>query len=158
MKLRKPWGLFSTLTKTDDGTLTFLPSKNYCYCRRQQRSHSEIFLSSNPSKSTPLSLLFSNVYLSFDRYRTSLKGTWKDEARAATGITYDLGTHLIDQSLVLFGLPDKITGFIQNLRGLGSSDVDDWVCGLILWDPLVGFLYYDVDALLTVSSRSTFII
>ncbi|KAF9451624.1 NAD(P)-binding protein [Macrolepiota fuliginosa MF-IS2] len=62
----------------------------------------------------------------FDRYRTVLKGTWKDEARPAAGLTYDLGAHLIDQALALFGRPDKITGFIQNLRGLGNPAVDDW--------------------------------
>ncbi|KXN86388.1 hypothetical protein AN958_10250 [Leucoagaricus sp. SymC.cos] len=62
----------------------------------------------------------------FDRYRTSLKGSWKDEVRPAAGITYDLGAHLIDQSLALFGRPDQVTGFIQNLRGLGSPEVDDW--------------------------------
>ncbi|KAJ3575173.1 hypothetical protein NP233_g1293 [Leucocoprinus birnbaumii] len=71
----------------------------------------------------------------FDRYRTSLKGTWKDEARPAAGLTYDLGAHLIDQSLALFGRPDKITGFIQNIRGIGSLNVDDWVCYLIRFIP-----------------------
>lgn len=62
----------------------------------------------------------------FDRYRADLKGTWKDEARPAAGLTYDLGAHLIDQSLALFGRPDQITAFIQNIRGLGSPEVDDW--------------------------------
>ncbi|KAL9712824.1 hypothetical protein Ac2012v2_004062 [Leucoagaricus gongylophorus] len=62
----------------------------------------------------------------FDRYRVDLKGSWKDEARPAAGMTYDLGAHLIDQSLALFGSPDKITAFIENIRGLGNPEVDDW--------------------------------
>lgn len=65
--------------------------------------------------------------LSFDRYRTALKGTWKDEAGPASGQTYDLGPHLIDQALVLFGRPKSITAFIENTRNIGNLDVDDSV-------------------------------
>ncbi|THH01844.1 hypothetical protein EW026_g894 [Hermanssonia centrifuga] len=61
----------------------------------------------------------------FDRFRTVLKGTWKDLPLPANGQTYDLGAHLIDQSLVLFGRPSRITAHIENVRGLGSKEVDD---------------------------------
>ncbi|KAG6904690.1 hypothetical protein DXG01_007876 [Tephrocybe rancida] len=61
----------------------------------------------------------------FDRYRKALKGTWKDEPLPAAGQIYDLGSHLIDQALTLFGKPKSITAFIQNLRGVGSPEVDD---------------------------------
>ncbi|THV08696.1 NAD-P-binding protein [Dendrothele bispora CBS 962.96] len=61
----------------------------------------------------------------FDRYRNSLKGTWKDEPRPAAGQVYDLGAHLIDQTLTLFGRPSKLTAFVQNVRGLGDPKVDD---------------------------------
>ena len=40
---------------------------------------------------------------------------------------YDLGTHLIDQALVLFGRPESLTAFKQNIRGVGHPDVDDSV-------------------------------
>ena len=63
----------------------------------------------------------------FDRYRTALKGTWKDEPSPAAGQIYDLGTHLIDQALVLFGRPQSLTAFRQNIRGIGHPDVDDSV-------------------------------
>lgn len=65
---------------------------------------------------------------SFDRYRLSLKGTWKDEPRPAAGLIYDLGAHLIDQTLSLFGRPKVLTAFASNLRGIGHPDVDDNVC------------------------------
>ena len=65
---------------------------------------------------------------SFDRFRTALKGTWKDLPLPANGQTYDLGTHLIDQVLVLFGRPQRINAQIENVRGLGSPEVDDTVC------------------------------
>ncbi|KDR83581.1 hypothetical protein GALMADRAFT_133012 [Galerina marginata CBS 339.88] len=61
----------------------------------------------------------------FDRFRRGLKGTWKDQALPAAGLTYDLGSHLIDQALCLFGRPARITAFIQNLRGVGNPNVDD---------------------------------
>ncbi|KAF9469020.1 hypothetical protein BDZ94DRAFT_1357660 [Collybia nuda] len=61
----------------------------------------------------------------FDRYRKGLKGTWKDELLPAAGQTYDLGSHLIDQALSLFGRPERLTAFIQNTRGVGNPDVDD---------------------------------
>ena len=38
-----------------------------------------------------------------------------------------LGPHLIDQVLQLFGRPNRITGFIQNIRGFGGPEVDDTV-------------------------------
>ncbi|KAF8914061.1 hypothetical protein CPB84DRAFT_1758277 [Gymnopilus junonius] len=61
----------------------------------------------------------------FDRYRKGLKGTWKDQPLPAAGLTFDLGSHLIDQALCLFGRPSRITAFIQNLRGVGNPEVDD---------------------------------
>ncbi|TCD66954.1 hypothetical protein EIP91_000732 [Steccherinum ochraceum] len=61
----------------------------------------------------------------FDRFRSLLKGTWKDLPLPANGQTYDLGTHLIDQTLVLFGRPSKVTAHIENIRGIGSKELDD---------------------------------
>ncbi|KZT72719.1 NAD(P)-binding protein [Daedalea quercina L-15889] len=61
----------------------------------------------------------------YDRYRTAIKGSWKDVPSPGTGLTYDLGSHLVDQALVLFGRPTKITAFIENVRGIGSAEVDD---------------------------------
>lgn len=68
----------------------------------------------------------------FDRYRTSLKGTWKDAPAPASGLTYDLAAHTIDQALVLFGRPKAVTARIENLRGIGHPDVDDNVRTLML--------------------------
>jgi predicted dehydrogenase len=40
-----------------------------------------------------------------------------------SGLVYDLGSHLIDQALVLFGKPERVTAFLQNVGQLG--DVED---------------------------------
>ncbi|KIY73753.1 NAD-P-binding protein [Cylindrobasidium torrendii FP15055 ss-10] len=70
------------------------------------------------------SILTADTYR-FDRYRAALKGTWKDEPKPAAGQTFDLGTHIMDQALTLFGKPSKLTAFVQNVRGLGNPEVDD---------------------------------
>ena len=49
----------------------------------------------------------------FDRFRPQLKGGWREESTAGAGVLYDLGSHLIDQSLQLFGSPRAV---FANLR------------------------------------------
>ncbi|GBE79346.1 Uncharacterized oxidoreductase [Sparassis crispa] len=71
----------------------------------------------------------------FDRYRASLKNTWKDLPLPANGLTYDLGAHLIDQVLLLFGRPAKLTAIIENIRGLGHPEVDDCFTILMHYPP-----------------------
>jgi scyllo-inositol 2-dehydrogenase (NADP+) len=42
----------------------------------------------------------------YDRFRNYIeKDTWKEEAKPGTGILYNLGSHLLDQVVVLFGMP-----------------------------------------------------
>jgi len=59
----------------------------------------------------------------FDRYRNFIQeGTWKEESASGTGIVYNLGSHLIDQALVLFGKPKAVNADIRTLRSNGSVD------------------------------------
>ncbi len=61
----------------------------------------------------------------YDRYRPGPKpGAWREENIPGSGILYDLGAHLIDQALVLFGLPQTITADIRLQRP--HSKVDDY--------------------------------
>jgi predicted dehydrogenase len=53
----------------------------------------------------------------YDRFRNSLRpDTWKEDGVLGTGILYDLGTHLIDQAQVLFGLPKAVTAQLRAQR------------------------------------------
>jgi scyllo-inositol 2-dehydrogenase (NADP+) len=53
----------------------------------------------------------------FDRFRNNVrKNAWKEEDRPGSGILYDLGSHLIDQALVLFGMPNKIEADLRIQR------------------------------------------
>jgi len=46
----------------------------------------------------------------WDRFRLGIRDGWKEVPDEATGLLADLGPHLIDQALMLFGTPDSITG------------------------------------------------
>ncbi|NDK54407.1 oxidoreductase [Pontibacter fetidus] len=53
----------------------------------------------------------------FDRFRNEIKlATWKEENLPGAGILYDLGAHLIDQALVLFGEPQEVYADIRKQR------------------------------------------
>ncbi|CAE6419459.1 unnamed protein product [Rhizoctonia solani] len=88
----------------------------------------------------------------FDRYRPSPRTTafWREAAGPGAGHTFDLGPHLIDQVLQLFGRPNRLTASIQNLRGFGGPAVDDTF--------LIHFYYdtkpYPVRATVAASSLS----
>jgi predicted dehydrogenase len=59
----------------------------------------------------------------FDRYRPKLKGGWREQAGPASGSWYDLGAHLLDQALQLFGHPLAITADLAKLRpGAAATD------------------------------------
>jgi scyllo-inositol 2-dehydrogenase (NADP+) len=59
----------------------------------------------------------------FDRFRPEVaQGTWKEVAAAGAGTLYNLGPHLIDQALVLFGTPQKVTATIKIVRPSGETD------------------------------------
>lgn len=60
----------------------------------------------------------------YDRYRPSVDfTTWKESASGVgTGILYNLGSHLIDQVLVLFGMPQSLYAVTGVQRKGGVSD------------------------------------
>jgi predicted dehydrogenase len=59
----------------------------------------------------------------FDRYRPLQRpNTWKEVASPATGLLYDLGPHLVDQALALFGPPARVTASIHHDRDVTHID------------------------------------
>ncbi len=66
----------------------------------------------------------------FDRFRNEPRpGAWRESADPGSGILYDLGSHLIDQAVLLFGAPDRITADVRRERDFGSTDdaFDIWM-------------------------------
>ena len=57
----------------------------------------------------------------FDRYRNFISpDTWKEEGDEYAGVLYNLGSHMVDQSLVLFGLPESVTSLLSVVRDGGK--------------------------------------
>ncbi|MFC3801989.1 oxidoreductase [Cohnella sp. GCM10012308] len=50
-------------------------------------------------------------------------GNWREGGGPGTGVFYDLGVHLLDQALCLFGMPEAIRGEVRALReGAAAPD------------------------------------
>lgn len=59
----------------------------------------------------------------FDRFRNYIQESWKEDSNLGTGLIYNLGSHMIDQALQLFGKPDSLFADVRALRT--NSRVDD---------------------------------
>jgi predicted dehydrogenase len=60
----------------------------------------------------------------FDRFRPELKqGAWREQNAPGSGVLFDLGSHLIDQAMTLFGIPSAIDADIRMERT--GAAVDD---------------------------------
>lgn len=60
----------------------------------------------------------------FDRYRPTVPVRWREQSLPGSGLWFDLGSHLVDQALTLFGLPDDISLDLAALRD--GALVNDW--------------------------------
>lgn len=60
----------------------------------------------------------------WDRFRPELGQTWKEAPEPGAGQLADLGSHMIDQALLLFGTPEFVTGDLARQRA--GSQVDDY--------------------------------
>jgi predicted dehydrogenase len=59
----------------------------------------------------------------YDRFRNYIEpNTWKEIAKPGTGLLYNLGSHLIDQALVLFGMPRYVDARLGVQRPGGAVD------------------------------------
>jgi scyllo-inositol 2-dehydrogenase (NADP+) len=52
----------------------------------------------------------------FDRFRPQVQKRWREEPGLGAGSWFDLGSHLLDQALCLFGMPQAVTGRCLSLR------------------------------------------
>ncbi len=60
----------------------------------------------------------------FDRFRPDLRpGAWREQPHPGSGVWFDLGPHLLDQALLLFGTPQAISADIRAERD--GAAVDD---------------------------------
>ena len=57
----------------------------------------------------------------FDRFRPLVRQRWREDATRGGGLLYDLGPHLIDQTLALFGAPESVAAFVHTRRDNASA-------------------------------------
>ena len=76
----------------------------------------------------------------FQRFKNYIvEGSWKEEKNRHVGIVYNLGPHLVDQAVCLFGKPDGVFAQIRMQRE--GSKVDDFF--------QITLIYKDINVLLT---------
>jgi scyllo-inositol 2-dehydrogenase (NADP+) len=60
----------------------------------------------------------------WDRFRPGIKPGWRELQKPGSGVLNDLGPHMIDQALLLFGMPEAISADIVAQRA--GAQVDDY--------------------------------
>ena len=69
----------------------------------------------------------------FSRFRPEVRDRWRERQGPGSGIWYDLGPHLIDQALVLFGPPETVFADLRVQRSGGSAV--DWFHAVLGYGP-----------------------
>ncbi|MFH6945447.1 Gfo/Idh/MocA family oxidoreductase [Flavobacterium sp. FlaQc-50] len=93
----------------------------------------------------------------FDRYNPLLSAkAHKETANDGAGILKDLGPHLIDQAVALFGSPKAVFADIRTTRE--GSVVDDWIDLLLIYADLrvrlkAGFFVKEANPAYTIHGR-----
>lgn len=60
----------------------------------------------------------------WDRFRPAIKPGWREAGGPGSGLLCDLGPHMIDQAIRLFGMPDAVAGDVTRQRA--QAGVDDY--------------------------------
>lgn len=60
----------------------------------------------------------------WDRFRPAIKPGWREQGGPGSGLLNDLGPHMIDQAIRLFGMPDAVAGDVTQQRP--AAGVDDY--------------------------------
>lgn len=64
-----------------------------------------------------------NTYqVHYDRFRPTVRDRWREQPLPGSGALYDLGSHLIDQALALFGWPQFVTADVLSQKENGQTD------------------------------------
>ncbi len=59
-----------------------------------------------------------------ERFRPQVRDRWREHDLPGSGLWFDLGPHLLDQALCLFGIPQRMHGHLRRLRE--GALTDDW--------------------------------
>jgi predicted dehydrogenase len=79
-----------------------------------------------------------------DRFRPAVRARWRETDAPGAGLWYDLGPHLLDQALALFGEPKRLTLHQAKVRDGAVSD--DWFHAVLDYGTLQAVLQATVVA------------
>ena len=68
----------------------------------------------------------------FDRYRPQVPSRWREQDQPGSGLWMDLGPHLVDQALALWGSPDAVQVDLACMRD--GAQVNDWFHAVLRYD------------------------
>ncbi|SFG50740.1 Predicted dehydrogenase [Novosphingobium sp. CF614] len=68
-----------------------------------------------------------------DRFRPEVRARWRESGGPGSGVWFDLGPHLVDQALQLFGLPVSVHALLALQRK--GAQADDWAHVLLDYGP-----------------------
>ena len=119
--VEKPFTSFSTQVIE---LISLAKLKNKILCVFQNRRFDSDFLTVQKLiKSNKLGEIF-NFEIHYNRFKPELNSKkWKEINDEGSGIIYDLGAHIIDQAIVLFGIPKNIWG--QSYTQRNNSLIED---------------------------------
>jgi predicted dehydrogenase len=70
----------------------------------------------------------------FDRFRPQVRNRWRESGEPGSGLWFDLGPHLLDQALLLFGEPASLLLNLQRQRD--GALADDGFHAVLRYPPL----------------------
>lgn len=78
----------------------------------------------------------------FDRHRPEVRDRWRERPGPGAGVWHDLGPHLIDQAIQLFGMPRAIQADIAARRSADTAP--DYAHAVLFWDEMRAILHMDM--------------
>ncbi|CAH0163583.1 scyllo-inositol 2-dehydrogenase (NADP(+)) [Peribacillus sp. Bi96] len=76
-----------------------------------------------------------NTYqVHYDRFRPVVRDRWREKPGPGSGMLYDLGSHLIDQALNLFGLPQFVWADVFSQKE--NAETDDYFHVILAYEKL----------------------
>lgn len=114
---------FTVTAKEADALITLAEKKNKILTVFQNRRWDGDFMTVKKVIDNKYVGKIAEFELHYDRYRNYIEaGTWKEEQGPGSGILYNLGSHMLDQVLVLFGMPKEIDARIGIQRPGGQVE------------------------------------
>lgn len=77
---------------------------------------------------------WTHVESHFDRFRPEVRQRWRESDQPGAGLWYDLGPHLLDQALQLFGAPDSL--WLDTALQRDGARSDDWFHAVLSYGTL----------------------